>query len=880
MKYRYIIVFQPTEGEASEPRECHPVYSDDLSVAVERESKEWFFTRRLEGKLTFMRADYTWLMGCDFDGSFTLTIEESHDGGASWHEYFVGTFSRANMSIDEDNRNAVLEGFSDSTYTAIENGRKDEYDLRKLIPDSEFKTVQGKIPPAMALVDYCSTNIPSSDIYCNGPIVAGGYKVGTGWSESAVVPAVDNLWRLVGIYVDARVTMDDASSPLNGMYCGRVIYSNISGTITPEGDLYNDNNCRLRITADVRETVYIYPKIELYDSNGQLVVYKWYQGFRSDEHKYSPSVLEYTDNLSPNPGATGFDSATIYLHYIRAALLTDKNNGPTRYPTVLNVGKYYQGQEPFSNSGLEVQITRRTTEVPNGHRMVPGSGDYGGIPKYFAPPEDNAGWIALAENNWQYASMWYRIEPSVANGLLDPAKVGTWSWQAFEIGTCLRYLLNRITGGKVVFVESTDCSRFLYDTVNPVAGGEPFRYLVTQKSNVMRPSDGGENAARCMVRLDWFLELLRNAFNCYWWLEPTDDGRYMFRVEHVEFFRRGYRYEGSLESQIDLTAMRPTRNFAGPDGTAAKRLSDQLNRYTFDMQDMVERYTFSWQGDGGSDDFKGHPMLFRAGWVEKNASESREVDNIFADLSWLMLNANTDTESSKNFDGLFIFAGYAAAMAGRWTENGHSEEGGITIASGFVGVSGVQVWMTVPEGETVTLRYRPAPSSGWRDIVYDGTGEPMCIVIDNIVSYAGIRLLYGSDATLHRIHGLAANLFMIPNTRNLLRMDDDDAYLQNGPLSWPWLQCEYLHYDVPAAKWSYDSDDTETATWNGGGTIKMVRRQEVGVLPMPVRDDEDKRAVKGGLKTANGEWAVGLVETMTVNMGSRNAKLTVRYEIN
>ena len=877
MKYQYIIVFQPTEGEASEPRECHPVYSDDLSVAVGREGKEWFYTRRLEGELTFMRADYTWLMGCDFDGSFTLTIMESHDGGASWFEYFVGTFSRANMSIDEDNCKAVLNGFSDSTYTAIENGRRDEYDLRKLIPDSEFKTVQGKIPPAMALVDYRSTSIPSSDIYCNGPIEAGGYKVGTGWSESAVVPAVDNLWRLVGIYVDARVTMDDASSPLNGMYCGRVIYSNISGTITPEGDLYNDNNCRLRITADVRETVYIYPKIELYDSNGQLVVYKWYQGFRSDEHKYSPSVLEYTDNLSPNPSATGFDSATIYFHYIRAALLTDKNNGPTRYPTVLNVGKYYQGQEPFSNSGLEVQITRRTTEVPNGHRMVPGSGDYGGIPKYFAPPEDNAGWIALAENNWHYASMWYRIEPSVGNGLLDPAKVGAWNWQAFEIGTCLRYLLNRITGGKVVFVESTDCSRFLYDTVNPVAGGEPFRYLVTQKSNVMNA--GGESAARCMVCLDWFLELLRNAFNCYWWLEPTGDGLYLFRVEHVEFFRRGYRYEGSLESQIDLTAMKPTRNFVGPDGTAAKRLSDQLNRYTFDMQDMVERYTFSWQGDGGSDDFKGHPMLFRAGWVEKNASESHEVDNIFADLGWLMLNAGTDTASSKNFDGLFLFAGYAAALTDRWTENSHSAEG-LVLADGVATLSDVEVWITVPVGETAVLRGKPIPGGRWHDIVYDGTGKPMCIAIDGMLSYDGIYLLYGINAVLHRIHGPAGNLFMIPNTRNLLRMDDDDAYLQNGPLAWPSLQCEYLHYDVPAAKWSYDSDDTETATWNGGGTIKMVRRQEVGVLPMPVRDDEDKRAVKGGLKTANGEWACGLVETMKVNLSSRNAQLTVRYEIN
>ena len=116
--------------------------------------------------------------------------------------------------------------------------------------------------------------------------------------------------------------------------------------------------------------------------------------------------------------------------------------------------------------------------------------------------------------------------------MLNPNKYGSFRWtRCWTIGTVLRYLLDRITDGKVVFTEDTTSSQFLYSTVNPVNQHEPFDYLITQKTNVMNP--GGGDAQRCTVRLQWFLELLRNAFNCYYWLEKRNDGKYLFRVEHV-----------------------------------------------------------------------------------------------------------------------------------------------------------------------------------------------------------------------------------------------------------------------------------------------------------------------------------------------------------
>ena len=381
---------------------------------------------------------------------------------------------------------------------------------------------------------------------------------------------------------------------------------------------------------------------------------------------YSPIAIHYEGNNSNH-----IQSIDFIFHYLYSSLLTQSTVGAQA--NILATGPYYKGIRPFEGSGLYIYPSSRTVEQPNGHRLVPGTGEQGTTPQYFAPPDDQHDYIPLAEANWNYGSMWYTITPSVANGLLDETKIGSFRWtRCWPLGTVLRHMLDRITDGKVVFTEDTTSSQFLYSTVNPVNQHEPFDYLITQKSNVMNPGQGdsAQSAARCVVRLQWFLSLLRNAFNCYYWLEKRNDGKYLFRVEHVEYFRRGGHYDGTLPAGIDITTLKPRRNFRDYDNQLRKTYADQTNKYAYNMQNMVEKYTFSWQGDGGSDAFKGNPMFFRAGWIEKSSSEDHQVDNIFADLAWLMLNSGTDTASSKNYDGVFLFSGYRPALSDQWKENG------------------------------------------------------------------------------------------------------------------------------------------------------------------------------------------------------------------
>lgn len=902
MKYKFVVDYTPTDptGETS-ARVCSPDYGDDLAVSTEMENDEWYRKRKLEGKLTFKREDYGWIMGRAFDGTFNLTVQSSTDGGATWRPYLEGTFSRANLDIDEDNRNVVLNGLNDGgEYNVVENGKSEEYDLMKIIPDSEAKEVQGEVWPALALVDEHSTQTkPSiSDIFCGSSMQSGGYNEDTEmfWAKDKNMYVNPN-GRLQQIVAEAKVIVRSNSfSHLGGLYTGTVSYATLTKHGTTQypdidfyinstvGELKNQGNFILKLSLynpDLFASREAYIAISL---GGTIVAYYPIGDMGSgypDRYFYSPMYIKVSGTQY-----SIFETIEIKFHYIYSSLLTQSAEGVQE--NILDTGDYYQGIAPLQGSGLTIMPTIRTVEQPNGHRLLPGTGEQGTTPQYYAPPTDNDGWIPLAEENWDYASMWYKIVPSVANGLLDPTKVGSFRWtRCWTLGTCLDRLLRKITNNKVTFDQSEAGSQFLYAAVNPLTQGEQFEYLFTQKSNVMNPGQGnvGESAARCPVRLDWYLEFLRNGLNCYWWLEEQNGGTYAFRVEHVEWFRRGGSYTGHLgddDQIINLTEIKTRRNFVR-NGEAAKRLDDQLHKYSYDMNGMTEKYLFSWQGDGGSDAFKGNPMFFKAGWVERGSSESHEVDNIFADLSWLMLNADTDTESSKNFDGIFVFGGYRAGQPDLWRENAPA------ISQYLPFYARTCLSLTVPVGQSVVVElYNESTGEAQFIERYQGTGEEMVLVNTNPYNYMPPLLLrvnlgsgYG-NITIHRLHATVGNVYRVPNVANRL----GDGYLQNGVLAWPWLQCEFLHYDIPAQRWGYKYDDLDALDshedgWETSGTVKMRKKQEVPMLPLPTKSDEEKldKGVIGGLKDSQGQLQTGIVKSATINLGTRNATLTLMYDM-
>ena len=164
---------------------------------------------------------------------------------------------------------------------------------------------------------------------------------------------------------------------------------------------------------------------------------------------------------------------------------------------------------------------------------------------------------------------------------------------------------------------------------------------------------------------------------------------------------------------------------------------------------------------------------------------------------------------------------------------------------------------------------------------YVGTGEPQEIIVsatDQPYLWFYFGNLANENVVINYVaYGSSNEAYQIAAAPNLLR--NDGSMLQNGPLAWPWLQNDFLHYDIPAQKWSYDSDDLDEATFEGTGTVKLVKKQTVTVVPMNMGDPTMTQGVRGGLKDRNGNPLTGIIEQAKINLASRNCEMTLEYDI-
>jgi hypothetical protein len=189
-----------------------------------------------------------------------------------------------------------------------------------------------------------------------------------------------------------------------------------------------------------------------------------------------------------------------------------------------------------------------------------------------------------------------------------------------------------------------------------------------------------------------------------------------------------------------------------------------------------------------------------------------------------------------------------------------------------VNTVGRDLWLTAPSGYTITI------TNGGSQQMKLGTGKPMRIALESSIHTYTINFGAGyANVVIHRLHARSGNVFRVPNVADLLRPNNN---IQNGVLAWPWLQCEYLHCDIPAAKWTYlkdDYTDNQTIVWEETGTIKMVKKQTLAVVPVPDASTEDAIVDIMGVKTGLG---IGIIDSAKINLSSRNAEMTIIYDIN
>ncbi len=578
-------------------RLAHPVVSDGLALEYALESNQEFYRAKLSGKLTFQMDDYTFISQQAFDERFDCVISISYDRGATWSIYWAGQFWKTDCQFNDDDKTVIVTPNVNDPYNAVLAGLEKEFNLIELAP-----VIQPVKMDKRSLIQ----------IYVPGQTVIGCFLSNMWWEQEC--ERITSESDLVNIYHFQK-------------QIGREIVV-VSGTMTPQLPMpfngpipnrtgeygYSFTNGDFELLFDKSEIGGLY-LIKWEISHNGVVLWR--------NESVGPSVEEpnvpYTIGLTPveGSGATGNVSLSYYDLSVYARRVSDIISGTYAIPTndLVENNRNYTRVSPVDVSD-QIILSSVLSETPTEWGIYqPGL--------YYVMPYNAligpARCYPIARSMWSEISFWFAV--SQTDWQTEPAWRKEFTLKdAFPIYSVISVLLAKVAPG-ITHDGTTAYSEFLY-------GGQPLqipnqRVFITPKSNIVT-AGYDQPAQKAPITLKLVLDMLRDCFRCYWFI----DSQNRFRIEHIEYFRRGGTYTGNPIIGTDLTQQIVTRN--------GKPWAFAQNEYKYDKPDMAAWYQFGWM-DNATELFKGLPMEIISKYVNQDKIESIEIAQFSSDVDFMLL---------------------------------------------------------------------------------------------------------------------------------------------------------------------------------------------------------------------------------------------------
>lgn len=572
---------------------ARPVYGDGEAINFEKESGEEFFRRKLSGALTFVDADFAFIAESAFDTRFALDIEISYDG-ENWASYWQGYFYKTDCQF-KPGRVSVTPAAEDE-YTRILAGMEKEFDLIKLAPAIESLTAKKR---------------PVVQLYIPGKNVIGCVFSGMYWEEATNFSESD-YFELTQTYHFARVRAA-AHSVINGGGIPSYIEDN-NYTYDPAIQTYY-----FKMEADG-------VKIERYLDAGTLRVILTYNSETWRAAIWGGSATEFPATYTLQKDG-GLETIEVYISIdeIYGRLVHDKDaiTGASVYdiptndiaPENLNYSKCTPWSFPSSISfydGLSSEPTQ--------------FGKYDADFYYQQPYIFGTDAMPITRSAWDRISVWYLAGSGYDAVIEEAASVEFTIRDCYPLNGVISALLGQIDT-TLAFEDSAQFSAFLYGTTTLRNDGT-FPYVIP-KSNIIK-GDYDHPAMQAPITLRSVLNMLRDCFRCYWFIE---DGK--LRIEHIYFFMNGGSYSLLPAVGINLTKTINPRS--------GKPWAFGQEDYKFNKPEMPERYEFAWM-DKQTDPFNGNPLVIQSGYVEPGNIKKVTITNFSSDIDYILLNPSDISE--------------------------------------------------------------------------------------------------------------------------------------------------------------------------------------------------------------------------------------------
>ncbi len=456
-------------------------------------------------------------------------------------------------------------------------------------------------------------------IYSPGESVIACFLAGMYWEQDA--EEISNETQLVSKYHFAqcssirRCEVTGTLSPdATGLYAGTRTsagedYSYSNGT-------YTFSHVEEQVVIEEVTTIHHIYTIRRDSDNVRLWALDTLEGTETGTVTLDP----ITENGASGTATVDISSKTIYARYVLdVTKLGNLNTYPLPTDDIVSDNRNYKRCIGYALEDVIYYSTRLTSTPTQYGIYQPG--------EYYQPPYLywNPQLFPVARSAWDFMSIWFSF--SALDWLVEQKGRKTYTLKdAFPLSSVISVLLNTIAPG-VKHEATTDYSQFLYSDQNPLTGGK-FTLFITQKTNILA-GDYDQPAQKAPATLQTILDMLRDCFRCYWFIEKADNGDLRFRIEHIRYFMNGGAYSGAPIVGTDLTELEVTRN--------GKPWSFGTSQYSYDKLEMPERYQFGWMDDV-TELFEGYSIDIKSKYVESGNIEEINVSEFTSDVDYMLLN--------------------------------------------------------------------------------------------------------------------------------------------------------------------------------------------------------------------------------------------------
>ena len=589
--------------------DVHPVFGDDIKINISREENQIFKREKIEGTFKFVGNEFDLIYQCSIFTKFTLEIyrEDVYVGSAD--------FIRTDCEFNLDDKICSVKLTTKDIYEKILNGYENKYNLVKLAPQRESVTMTKR-----AVLQFY---VRGENVVTN---VVGGVHYEQSCKEVYNASELKDIYHFGGYlplsYIDIN-NLIDATAPLD-IY-GRYFID--TSTVGGSAIIYRNernSNCRIQLTDLVTgcvltlidstsNTTLASVSIPSTQSGSQDITFvkagssggNYASGtFNSDGDLYCrvllPKSFDNTYQRSMDSDITDYDSNYPYVSSVavdrfapKMKMVVNKSNTPTEWGIDSN-GAYF------------LYPTLNADQQKKGSSPIP-----------------------IGQSHWERMSSWLLSDDDV-NDLVDDFDDTFVLKDSYPIWSAIAVLLNEIDD-TITFEGTQDYSMFLY-----LSGTNLHIYSydfpshrnalhITPISNIKK-TFYEQAAQKGEISLKQILDMLRNVYNCYWFIDSNN----RLRIEHIVYFKNGNSYDVENPTpSIDVTIKKslPTGESWG----------FAQNKVEYETDKCPARYEFKW-GDNCTYPFVGEPIDVKDIYLDASRKESVGIENFLADIDYIVSN--------------------------------------------------------------------------------------------------------------------------------------------------------------------------------------------------------------------------------------------------